>query len=508
MRHVAPTAKRTMHIGRSNAIRGIVSAVLAVVAALSVAAGASAADPSPTARTGSGTAGQDADLPGLSLSDLLGIRADLHASGTGTSDAATAMAVQSVDAADAEAVRAKLLAWTNDFERAVPNLDEFVDPGSEGYYDTLRERVTALTPYEITMLDAQLSEDPVFWEIPAFIESVRDPSQPTPPLFARAIAEWPADVLPGSDEAAALFSLQQAAVPTPNATATVPFPTMPEFPPRGDLPSAPDDRAGCPGSFGGGDCAGCPASVPSAAIFALRQAITLMGGTRATLAGIGSASGNATLQKLSRENKQLLPVDPADPDTDLCVTLVVACVCLTLPNPVFYVLHSIRLGLQYTVRALNFQNALASNCQEGLHRALQNLFLDATISSRVTQSSLDRHAEMRMVLAIEENLLEQRDDRVSLFQLPGSMCGDEVPDDTPLMTGFEGFRFCGKLEFTRKVVADRIRQSATIEGRTDVNGALAELAAGDQHYMDGRWRAAYERYSQAYRAAARPDVQR
>ncbi len=415
----------------------------------------------------------------VSLSALTGLPQDTLRSLTFDAEGASLNAVQKADAADMEQ---RLTQWINDMQIVFPALTETTLPQPDGYLEEVESRLEEVRPEEWLLLDALLGDHPGFWQLPGLLQSMEDPGVAAPPWFHAQLGDWQARgaidgeaaaLMRGFDENETRALPQLAAgilaVPTPNATAVAPYPVMPEFPPRGDLPPAPDDRPGCPGSFGSVNCSGCPIFIPSAVIFALQQALTI---TDAVTASI-------------------------DPDTE--VVIAPACIPAPVPNIAYYVANSIRVALGFTINAMQFNNALADNCVEGLHRGLENLFLDATISSRVTQASLDAHAALQMRIAIENDLLKEPDDHVAIFQLPGSHCSDEVPDDTTTMTGYEGFRFCGQLELARLITDQSVRASIRSDMLTDVNGALAEIAAGDSHYADGEWRSAYQRYSRAYR---------
>ncbi len=46
---------------------------------------------------------------------------------------------------------------------------------------------------------------------------------------------------------------------------------------------------------------------------------------------------------------------------------------------------------------------------------------------------------------------------------------------------------------------ETIAKNLSASSEIDINNALAELDAGDMHYMSSQWKAAFERYSRAYR---------
>jgi len=414
--------------------------------------------------------------------------------------------------AQAEDFRAKMLTWTRELDRVFPALSQYAEPGHEHVLDELESTLEGLAPGDVLILEGEMANHPAFWELPRFIESMYNTQVPVPPYYTAAMLEWADRGLVDHAMAKRLAvdvdraaraqmtapggtGLELAprgpgliappgspadpnAVPTPDPTAEAPFPTMPEFPPRTSLPD-PGEREGCPGIFTGNMCSQCATFIPTAAIYAIKF-------------GVIAASAATSV---------------FDPDTDVCFPLV--CTCISFPTIPYYVANSIKIALQAVHRGLEFNNALAAFCEDGLMWAIADTFLDTTVSSRVTQDSLDAHGLLELRLQIENNLLRQADDRISDFQLPSNICGDGLPDqDGANMTGYEGFRFCGKLEFVREIVAEAIDQNALAGMLIDVNKARAELDAGDVHYMLGNYKSAYERYSTAYRAAVQPESRR
>lgn len=84
-------------------------------------------------------------------------------------------------------------------------------------------------------------------------------------------------------------------------------------------------------------------------------------------------------------------------------------------------------------------------------------------------------------LNIEENLLENKPDTISMFQLPEA--------------------WGGRLETVALVVADTIQLN--LDAGQDVNGAERELQRGDGFRLAGDFARAYEAYRSAYREAVR-----
>lgn len=427
--------------------------------------------------------------------------------------APTARPLTAAQLEQAEDFRGRMLTWTRELDRVFPALSEHAEPGHEHVLEELERTLEAMAPGDVLILEGEMVNHPAFWELPRFVESLYDPDVPVPPYYTAAMLEWSergivdhamARRLAVDVDRAARARMAAApggtaiepappgrgvigppggaadpdAVPTPDPTAEAPFPTMPEFPPRTSLPD-PGERVGCPGIFTGNICTQCATFIPTAAIYGIKFGV------------IAAAA----------------VTDAFDPDTDVCFPLV--CTCISFPNIPYYVANSIKIALEAVHRGLEFNNALAAFCEDGLMWAIADTFLDTTVSSRVTQDSLDAHSLLELRLQIEDNLLYQADDRISLFQLPASVCGDALPDgDGANMTGYEGFRFCGKLEFVREIVAEAIDQNALAGMLIDVNNARAELDAGDVQYLLGNYKSAYERYSTAYRYAVRPEGRR
>lgn len=425
--------------------------------------------------------------------------------------APTARPLSASQLAQAEDYRDRMLTWTRELDRVFPAISQYAEPGHEHVLDDLERTLVDLAPGDVLILEGEMADSPAFWELPQFIESMYNTAIPVPPYYTAAMLEWadrglvdyemarrlavdvdrtarsqmltqPGGGLDPGPSGSGIIGPPGGAsvdgVPTPNPTAAVPFPSMPEFPPRTSLPD-PGERVGCPGIFTGNICTQCATFIPTAAIYAIKF-------------GVIAASAATSV---------------FDPDTDFCFPLV--CTCITIPNIPYYVANSIRIALEAVHRGLSFNNDLANFCEDGLIFAIIDTYLDTTVSSRVTQDSLDAHSLLELRLQIEDNLLYQRDDRISLFQLPASICGGGLPDTNGAnMTGYEGFKFCGKLEFVRDIVKEAIDQNAASGMLLDIANARAELDAGDVHYMLRNYKSAYERYSTAYRYAVQQESRR
>ena len=396
------------------------------------------------------------------------------------------------DVAEAEAFRVRLREWAAEMATVYPYMQQEGDPGIGRMVDFLERDLDSLSADQLLTMKATFSEHPAWWEFPAFVHSLYEPDMPLPPFYSILVEEWERrGEIPEGQMANLALKVDQEAVerfrrengnsldgvPTPNPTTAAPLPTMPAFPPRGDLPKQQDYRPGCPGQFANYTCDECPHSVPLASVFA---------------AEIVKIVANATRDALSKDfNFAFFPG-----------------VGLQVINVIRIVATGIAYAAEVVERGLSFNNDLAADCEENYHRALADRYLDATVSSRVLQTTFDDHAMQMMRIEIEQNLLNPSDQRISLFQLPNARCGIAIPDDTANMTGFEGMRFCGKLELVRDIAEEAIRLGAAQRRDFDVAYAEAELAAGDGHYMAGEYRSAYERYSNAYRIAVRPGTLR
>lgn len=408
------------------------------------------------------------------------------------------------EVAQAEAFRDKLLAWSDDMALVLPDLLGHAVAPPEDVLPTLRADIADAGAADLLELEHEFSREDAYWELPAFIHALLNPAAPVPPFYAARIDAWERDGLFDKTTAAELrrrpVGIERPSgaaqdkgarnapkvVLTPQPTATAPFPTLPVWPtPRPTLPSDVPSRPGCPGVFTGTVCSDCGDRVHLGAVFAFHIAALIA-------------------ERIT---------DSFDPDMEDCTCTcplpMPRPICIPFPNIPYYIANSIRIALEGVERGLKFANELVKECEDGFHFQLVNLYLDDTVSSRVTQSSLDAHATLELQIAIERNLLRPSDERIALFQLPQRFCSvNAVPDDTTTITGFEGFRFCGQLENVRRIVDETITRNTQAGMLLDVAGARAMLADGDMQYMAGNWKSAYERFSSAYRAAVQEESRR
>lgn len=425
---------------------------------------------------GSGASAAQADAVGAARARIEAAAAAMNAT-----DKLSAQALAGI-----EQERAEVLAWIDGLIDVQDIVGSSPDAGGGDRMRELRARVVDMAPQDLHVLRAGMGNDPAFWQVPDLILSVLTPgSVPVPPFFVDQVASWhdvpegviysrrpnqyriPAGLvggpqlpsLPGGPGAMA-----PDAVSTPNATQAVPFPDRTPFPTREAIEKTPD-RGGCVGAFGPDDiCADCPDSVPLGVVFAAKVAAIVAG-------GLNDASGTSKM--------------------DICAPPGVG---FTVPKVWKYAFIGINWATEQLVLALEAANKVAEDCREGFIQGVVDEFVDETVSSRVSQASFDEHADTEMRLAIERNLLRGADENISLFQLPASRCGGTMPQADVE----QRFRFCGKLELVREVVADAIDRNNSVAGTVDMNNARLELAAGDMHYMNSQWKSAYARYRNAY----------
>ena len=354
-----------------------------------------------------------------------------------------------------EQFRAQLDDFVGDLQRLYPFVSQYSNAGLHEKLDDAELLLDDLSPEELSAIEGTLSEDPVWWDVPQYLLSLYDPNEPRPARFGEVLAhpfpEYGADL---------------EAVPTPDNTPDAPLPTREPFPsPRAPKDSVPD-RPGCIGAFGAATCDECPPNIPTGTIRDIFIVDALSLNAQAFDSGV-------------------------DGDVDVCVFPGVAS---SVPNPLKPFSLGVSLALQATVLGLQATYGVNDACEQSYHRWLTDRFLDDTVSSRVTQASLDARATFDLKVRIEDNLLRDQGDRISLFQLPESICGAADP---------QGFQYCGLLETVREIVRDAIQQNQAVGMLTqqETDAALAELAAGDAHYDLSQWKSAYERYSRGYRIA-------
>jgi len=452
----------------------------------------------------SATASRAAASPAAQRPDPAPQAAAVSAVPRGAPDPDGARPLSAQETAQADAFRDKLHAWTDDMALVLPALMGQAMPEPAQLLPTLRADLDDASAADLLMLEHELSHADAYWELPAYIHALIDPGAPMPPFFAARIDDWERDGLYDAATAASLRSrpvglerpdpahfkgsgMAPNAVETPNPTPTAPFPTLPVWPtPRPTFPSeGSESRPGCPGVFKGVVCSECGDRVPLGAIFAVHVAALIA-------------------ERIT---------DSLDPDMEDCTCTcplpMPRPICIPFPNIPYYIANSIRIALEAIERGLVFANKLVKECEDNFRLNLVNLYLDDTVSSRVTQISLDNHARLELQIAIERNLLRPSDERIGLFQLPQRFCSiNPVPNDTTTITGFEGFRFCGQLENVRRIVSETIDRNAQAGMLVDIAGARAKLADGDMQYMAGNWKSAYERFSEAYQAAVQEESRR
>ncbi|MBK6769167.1 MAG: hypothetical protein IPG72_09215 [Ardenticatenales bacterium] len=401
---------------------------------------------------------------------------DFNADGTLTAEALAQVAGE----------RAEILEWMDDFIEAQELVAPQPDTGSVDRLRDLRARIAVMPDEHLHRLRIGMGDDPGFWQLFDMLKSILLPgSQPVPPHYVDAIAasyDVPEGVTysrrpqryaiapgliggpPVQRLPVAPGGFQPDAVVTPDATQTVPYPLRTPFPTREALPPV-ESRPGCTGAYTDNNiCEECPDAVPLGAVFAAKLAAIIAG-------GLNDASGTSS--------------------QDICAPPGVG---FTVPNFVKYIFIGIAAAAEEVVNGLEAANKVAEDCREAYAQAVANTQLDETISSRVSQASFDLHADTEMRLAIEHNLLRGADENIGLFILPFHRCGSLMPQADVE----QRFRFCGKLELVREVVADAIDRNNAAGGTVDVNNARLELVAGDMHYMNSQWRSAYARYRAAY----------
>jgi hypothetical protein len=161
----------------------------------------------------------------------------------------------------------------------------------------------------------------------------------------------------------------------------------------------------------------------------------------------------------------------------------------SVPNPVNVICTAIRVALELATESVKLANDLNGECETRMRRSVVLYYLDETVSSRASQQSHDHHNAYELRIAIEHDLLNVLDSRVSLFQMPASQGG--------YLNATDGLS-------VRWVVADTIRmqESAGYTGEY-IRNAKDEYAAAETLLASGDYKSAYARYRKAYRAAVR-----
>lgn len=373
----------------------------------------------------------------------------------------------------AGSARQELADWVDTMLDVYPYVAAYGPNGMQETLERLSGEIPTMTDEEIAAIKTDLGSHPGFWEFPQFVLSLFDSGEAMPLFYRTQFQAWRRAEearIAARSLVADLPAEGLLAVPTAQPTPS-PYPTSDPFPPR-TLPDQPPNRDVCPGVFSGDTCDECPNAVPLEVVFAAKIVAIVAN-------AVNDSAGTS--------------------DQDICVPPGVG---FTVPDVIKYIFIGIKAAAEAIVDSLQFANDLNADCEDGFRAALIDLYLDETVSSRVSQASLDAHADLMLRLEIESNLLALADDRVSLFQLPESVCGERVPDDVPAeVTGQEGYLFCGKLELVREIVDDTIARNAAAGMTPELVQAQGELAAGDEHYEDQEYKSAYERYSAAYRYA-------
>jgi hypothetical protein len=181
------------------------------------------------------------------------------------------------------------------------------------------------------------------------------------------------------------------------------------------------------------------------------------------------------------------------------------------PNIPKIITLAIYYPLKVVALAASFDSSIAFNCNEGYHQTLMAdhdlSMIERTnlISATLTAHDLDMKNRLSRVdtfhntfrtteirLAIENDLLRKGDKRISLFQIPGSLC---------ITTGEH--TVCGMLETAHDIVADTIRIG--MELGLDMTNPQVSLTDGELQAAAGHYKEAYTRYREAYVLAVRAE---
>jgi hypothetical protein len=122
---------------------------------------------------------------------------------------------------------------------------------------------------------------------------------------------------------------------------------------------------------------------------------------------------------------------------------------------------------------------IASACDDSDHQQLVKDNLDAKVSTRASQASLDDQADLDLRLKIEENL--GGNTPIALFELPASQGG--------------------YIQLARTIVDETITKM--LAAGEKVRNAPVSLAKADTLIAAQRYKAAYEKLMAAYRDASR-----
>jgi len=180
-----------------------------------------------------------------------------------------------------------------------------------------------------------------------------------------------------------------------------------------------------------------------------------------------------------------------------------------VPNIPKIITMVIYYPLKIVALAATVDQALFMNCNEGYHQALfgvhdgEMLELTDLISGTLTSIDLSQnnrfdrvdqfHASFRETeirQAIEEDLIRKGDKRISLFQIPESLCITDGEHE-----------ICGMLETAHDIVAATILTAKQLGLNTDA--AEDSFADGEDQQAQGFYKEAYTRYREAYVRAVR-----
>jgi hypothetical protein len=190
---------------------------------------------------------------------------------------------------------------------------------------------------------------------------------------------------------------------------------------------------------------------------------------------------------------------------------------INLPNPIRIAAAIIALPLQLLALSMKADMDVFSNCNDSAHQYLTEMHkeeseirleamksmlndgtkitdLKRTIANRADRMDVFAVEFRRLTLRldIEKDLLRMGDPRISLFQIPQSVC---------ITVGEH--QSCGQLETVRDIVADTILDNRSLGFDTTL--ASVALADGDSQRALGLYKAAYTRYRYAYQLAVRSE---
>ncbi|MSP11328.1 MAG: hypothetical protein EXR62_00080 [Chloroflexi bacterium] len=151
-------------------------------------------------------------------------------------------------------------------------------------------------------------------------------------------------------------------------------------------------------------------------------------------------------------------------------------------------------------KKINYAELEATYKNTGIiHADLMDLGDLLTVRANNIDTNLFNFRNLNLRGHIEANLASPTDSPVGLFALPSSVCitGYSNPNSDALAPG------CGLLEVVRDTVRSSI-DMMKLQANQPVNNAEAEFAAAQQHYNQGQWKLAFDRFRKAYREVIRP----